>query len=456
MYEGGKYEIIGEGSYGCVTLNNPEKTVKPKQKKNVYKIQKKSIFTDNEILLGKKIRDNINNYFLFFVPILKSSNLTQSEIQEKNLTQCELIDKTNINELVSSEMNYGGKQTLEDYFTKQLTNVNNKYKIENFLMEFIDAQLYLLKSVEKMESIDVIHLDIKENNVVFHEVNKVFLLIDFGLGINAKQLDYVNYSKPSTSRPFGFSYPDYYIPWTLDILLLSEIASHIQPRISKDKYEESNEKKFNVSIPSLLLFKKKVTAFVKNNPLFKDSPLFSKQEVMKFEKDYYQYIDTWRGKTWGQVWKELYAHWKTWDCYGVNVTFLRILMDSDLISFINTETKKEKPKEKPLHKQIQDTIQIAISGNNQLETVNFFKQYLLWMKTCILSTPTQRPSTSECISKIESIFKKTSLYQVNQVVNFVKSSILTDTNLKKTSKNFKQTTLKNIEEENNRKKAIVS
>lgn len=443
-----KYKLLGQGTYGCVYRPGIQcKTGKPTSNKFVSKLQVKDTNSRYEVAFGKRIKDNIRNYSLFFAPILDSCDVNVTKIDERQLNQCEMYEKHKKEGFSSNKMEYVGGNTLGEFFENIISKIHNPEKMKNFLMKLVDTHIYLLSSIELLNSQNIIHLDIKENNIMYHEKNHVFVLIDFGMSVDSKSIELSNYKKDVTKRPFGI-YVDSYVPWNVDVLLLSYIARQVQTIRDDGKYNNLDPALFDSKITSIAEMNDLVTRFVKTNKLFKNE-CFKEKELDAFKTKYHTLIQSWKDGTWGNAWTELQRHNRTWDAYALNVTILRLLMDVSITNFLKENTK-QKPVDKPMQNQLGDTIRMAFTGNAQdkLETVHFFKQYIEWLKKSILSTPSERPLPQDCIPKIKSFFNKVPKSMMNQWTQYAENNVLSDKNKKRIEKNIKETTLENVEAEN--------
>ena len=72
---------------------------------------------------------------------------------------------------------------------------------------------------------------------MYHETNHVFVFIDFGLNVNSTTLKLANYMKDLDKKPFGILTKSY-IPWNIDIILLSYISRQMQPKNKQGFYEQ--------------------------------------------------------------------------------------------------------------------------------------------------------------------------------------------------------------------------
>ena len=457
-----KTKLIGKGTYGCV-YRPPlfDKSFEGKvNEKQVSKIQEANEETENEINIGKKIQ-TIRNYPFFFAPLLNSQPITLSEIDEKELKQCDIVQNNLQKKFVSNTMDYVGKKTLAKVFSESLEKtIHNPASIQKFIMNFIGIHNYLLKSVETLNNNDVIHMDIKSNNIMYHKTNKVFVLIDFGLGINSSDLEFSKY-KSNKKKPFGIS-TQAYSPWNIDIQLLSFVARYIQPlNVEKTGYEAADEAKWEEKVERSHFeeMKKIVKMFLENNDLFENAELFTKKDLTSLEKKYHELINSWESekKTWKDIWVYLQAEKKSWDSYSVNVMMLRLMESANILDFLKKETKEIPVKKADnLQNQVQDAVKMTFTDTSKdLISVHFFKQYIVWLKESILALPKDRPHAPACRESIRSFFIKVTKTSFRTLEDFIAANIASDANYKKTLSTLEKNDVKTMLEEKKLRKPLA-
>ena len=439
------FQLLGQGTYGCVYRPAfHKKTMKPLSANKVSKIQVKNALTEKEIALGKLIKQQIPNYFFFFGPIIDSFQVSKTKLDAREFDQCAVAEKHPNEIFVSNKINYIGKKTLGIYFEEKIQNIRNYNQLKDFFISFVDSHVYLLKSCELLNNAHVIHMDLKENNVMFHEKKRVFIIIDFGLSVNSKMLDITTYITDS-KHPFGIM-TEAYIPWNLDIIILSYLAREVQPRNKDGTYQSIDPTKFDSKL-DINSLKTIINKFIANNPLLKEKALFQEKEINAFKTEYFAFVDSYRNKPIRQLWVELVRHKKSWDCYSIQVMYLRLLHSYGMTSFLEVNTK---PTKKPsnLPNIIPQNIRQAFTDSNeQLESLHFFKQYIVYLKTCILSSPANRPTALESYKKIVSLFEAVPKTNFLLFEDYMKNNITNSKNTKRLVKNRKDHTLIEIQQE---------
>ena len=176
-------QIIGQGTYGCVYRPNIDcQTKKIDSKQFLSKIQRKDKTSKNEIVIGKKIISLPKNiYSNRFAPILESCPIEIGKMEEQQFSTCKMIvqgkEKIKKTGLLSNKIQYVGEQTLGDYLESELTTKDNTTQ---YIKKVAESHLYLLKSLEILNQTNVLHLDLKHNNVMFDEKKGFPIIIDFG------------------------------------------------------------------------------------------------------------------------------------------------------------------------------------------------------------------------------------------------------------------------------------
>jgi serine/threonine protein kinase len=274
-------KLISQGAYGCVFKNVDEnqkkiQNLKQHQKKEEYiiKIQKKEETSENETLIGKKIM-NIKNYKNYFAPIIQTEDIKIDVLDNKELEKCDIIhdNKDPNTEYESEKIKYIGKDTLLKYYMKLLSN-------DKFINVFIENHIILLEALEKLESAQIIHYDLKENNIMIQDTDKRPIIIDFGLSIDS--------TKPMEN--FFYSYYTEYAPWCIDIIFLSYMVK----QVGKD-WQTISIKSNNINLI--------INEFFENNPI--NVKLLIQDERNIWKTKLVNYFNQFINKPWKTLYDEL-------------------------------------------------------------------------------------------------------------------------------------------------------
>jgi serine/threonine protein kinase len=366
-------KIISQGAYGCVFKNIDENKNKPKSKEEyIIKIQKKEETSENETLIGKKIM-NIKNYKNYFAPILETENIQISSLDNEEVDQCDIIhnNKDPKAKYESEKIKYIGKDTLIKYYMKVLSN--NK-----FINIFIENHIILLESLEKLESAQIIHYDLKENNVMIQDSNKRPIIIDFGLSIDA--------TKPMET--YFYSYYTKYGPWCIDIVFLSYMVNEVGKDWQTQLITTNNIKQI-------------LDEFFQNNPI--NTNLLIEDERNKWKSKLENYFNVFINKPWKILYDELIKYCFTWDNYSITVMYLFMIHELELITY---------------------------SSNT------FLNDYINLLKNNIMSIPNERTTPTIFKNKILKIFNSIQRIKVQDLKKILVDQYSTKEAIQKIEKNM--------------------
>mgnify|MGYP006124553069 CR=1 FL=1 len=404
-------QIIGQGTYGCVYRPNIDcQTKKIDSKQFLSKIQRKDKTSKNEIVIGKKIISLPKNiYSNRFAPILESCPIEIGKMEEQQFSTCKMIvqgkEKIKKTGLLSNKIQYVGEQTLGDYLESELTTKDNATQ---YIKKVAESHLYLLKSLEILNQTNVLHLDLKHNNIMFDK-NKGFpIIIDFGLSYNSENLEMSKYKVQE--HKFGIM-TDFYIPWTIETVMLSHIAKHL----SSKSNQTVDEAKLDDKITNIKMLESIVKNYVKKHGLLQSRKIFTGEEVDQYEKGLLQWVSSFKDKTWRTLWTSLCSSNKTWDTYSLSILYL-------------------------IELQLAGLIQLSKKEDN-----TFLTKYMELLKQSILTKPEERLLPSDIRKKLYIIFTQVNKMDYNQVVKQISRSV--QENKAKIVKNRAKENLQTLQEE---------
>ena len=195
-------KLINQGSYGCIY--HPSMSCKNEKTNNRYitKVQRYIENSKKENRISQIVK-KIKNYKQYFGPIESSCFLNISKIQNEEVKKCEFMIEEPNDKYISNRIRYVGKETLGEYLLKQL-----KVSPMKFIRTVFNSYSILLKSLLLLEKKKIVHLDLKENNILVDGVTHSPIIIDFGLSFRYEDVnDNDNLAK---QRQVFFTYgPDY-------------------------------------------------------------------------------------------------------------------------------------------------------------------------------------------------------------------------------------------------------
>tara|TARA_B100001093_G_scaffold136049_1_gene128578 strand:- start:17779 stop:19059 length:1281 start_codon:yes stop_codon:yes gene_type:complete len=321
-------KIINQGTYGCIF--RPGLTCDgmiDNSLTNVTKVQRKEETSENEIEIGKKIM-NIKSYKSFFAPIVESCEVDISNVIDDEFRKCEFIkrkedsmvkSKSSENELnfEINKITYVGTQTLSSYYYNLFSKKRRKEPLV-FIKQFINGYNILMKGAKKMSDIDIVHYDVKENNIMCKQTGRP-IYIDFGLSFDMSELSLEDNSYFEKFYIFEPSYS----PWCMDINLINYAINEI------GKEMETME-----DIITLPVSEHQIGEFI--NIYFEKQTILAEllaDEELKNMKDNMMsyFLDMVKNSggvsrlKWKQVIGELSKYYKTWDVYSVSICYLSLV-----------------------------------------------------------------------------------------------------------------------------------
>ena len=224
------YNLIGSGSYGCVTnksitkkaliynyvagITRKEFNLSEKQNKHISKI-----FADKEDYCKElviittilyKYHEKFNNITFFSdlstIPkrcstysLINIENVDYHNKKKKVLDTLQKFFNEKPKKIIDSNKNDSISQCLINKFDNNIHNVELYELVYNFDgipltdikindYDFINAFIIFCKSLETFHQLQFIHRDIKGNNILYNDTNNKLSLIDFGLSIRADEL----------------------------------------------------------------------------------------------------------------------------------------------------------------------------------------------------------------------------------------------------------------------------
>jgi serine/threonine protein kinase len=394
--------IIGQGTYGCMYI--PEiscDSKEPTLNKYVSKIQQDNFASRREIKIGKDI-SKIRGYNARFAPIIKTCPVNVATINGKELASCKMYMQAKAahttDNLITCKIRYVGKNTLgKELDSVLLKKRPSKNVLNRYCKQIAETHMYLLKSLSILNENGVLHLDMKENNVMYDETNHVPIIIDYGLSYNVSDLDIDEYAK-NAANPFGVNVP-WYSPWCIEVVILSYIAKQIQTKA--DSAYKVDVTRLDSKIEDFAVFSQMIENYMDKN-LILQHKIFSANEVKDYKTGLIELVKGFKGKTWREVWKMVVASNKSWDNYGMSVLYLQELNISGLLDCMSPSVEQS-----DRNADVDDNVQTEQS---------FLKQYVDALKKVILSSPANRPIANEMHQILDNIFRKTSRKLYNDVI----------------------------------------
>lgn len=402
-------KFVAQGTYGCVFHPGIKcGSNKIESEKYISKIQVKDITLQREIDIGKVVR-KLPNYKTRFSPIMKNCKVDISTIDDKQVEKCDVI-MDSVYEVpppsfISSKMIYAGNKELGEYLESLLTkSLDNSAKFDSFnqfrkyIKQFINSHLYLLESIRLLNDANIVHYDIKQNNIIYNEKSDSPIIIDFGLSI---QMDLLT---PQNYKDNFYSLYETYECWCVEILILSYISRYVSKKLFT----------LDSAITSLQELKEYITVYINENRVLQRGILESERITLK--KQFFDYINSFLGKSWQTMFNDLVKSFKSWDNYSLAVLFMKELYSTEIIKI-----------------------------NDKLPS--FLSNYLVLVKALILSAPTKRNDAYTTLLDLKKIFEKVSKEEYGMFITSSQKKVGDFTFLKNIRRAVKQNSLRQLEDD---------
>lgn len=192
-----KVEKVGSGGFGCAYYpslhckDNTDICGNPILD-SFYKNKISKATTKNNAIneINEQVRiDNADNNFLFHLPPPVSCKIENTIENKKLVDECYPL-KTRMVDINHTQLlliKNGGMDL--DKFVNYLTNPSSKLNYDdkhNIMISFWKKSIILIKAIQIFNLNNIVHNDIKPQNIVFNKKNGKLNIIDFGLVVKFK------------------------------------------------------------------------------------------------------------------------------------------------------------------------------------------------------------------------------------------------------------------------------
>ena len=354
----GSIQLVGQGGFGCVYYRGFDSNgivLPPQYVTKVARLEK-----SQEIGIGRLI-SGMPGYEEFFTTVIETEPIDLAVLAPDTVSQCHVIARHvehgklagTAPEFQLLKQLYVPHVTLLDFVKRRGIFVDGAlsrsdgaavaYSIPRFMNVLISCHEHMLMALARMQAeTEVVHYDIKVQNVVLHIYTKNPVILDFGLSFSIRDVRKALESGGSSGsgsgsdldavlrlKPFFYGYHPDYMAWSIEVHIISYIvnAAHDAaagtPSLSLPD-SASSSSSGSVGVPVLT---SEVLAELLNT--FIDKHEYLRQETDAFKRAYYErafrnYTRTAVGKPGLQLIRSYVQgdNWKRWDYYAVATLFL--------------------------------------------------------------------------------------------------------------------------------------
>jgi serine/threonine protein kinase len=314
--------LLNQGAYGCIF--KPELGCDVDESDTgdyVSKLQMKTKELEKEIKIGIELQE-IKNYYYYFAPIIKTCNVNIRSIDSKIVRGCKVITNEigeidTKSEYASNKIRYVGKYNMN----KILQMITTTKKLSTLM----NNHLYLLNSIKLMFEKNIIHLDLKTDNIMWDENQQIPIIIDFGLSFNIKELldkNTTDYSSEDSPYVNIFIGKQYYVFWCVDIFMICQIVNY---------YNKGNVEPHVLEI---------ILNRMLRDPYFQK--IFTNDDINLFKSKYDAFFSAYVGKPWTDLLISLLQekNYSTWDNHSLCTAIMFTIIDNDMIYSQDMATKE--------------------------------------------------------------------------------------------------------------------
>ena len=301
-------KLLSQGGFGCIYYPGIKCNGQPQTNRTIVsKLQKNDESALNEIAISEVIMA-IEDYKLYFLPVIASCPINIRAIERKLLVDCESIHigKEQDKDQHKVKPDQHKVKQADNYILMDIPYVKNKsfYTIlidmyaskKHIIIGLIENYAYLLEALTILLQHHIVHFDIKSENILYNQNTQLPLLLDFGVSIQIKQVNHTNIAT------FFYTYsPDYYI-WCLEIHVINFLIHETRQPLTAAN------------------IKRIATDYVKHNKgLNNFSDAFRQNYLQACET----YLTTFVGMEKMKTIDILLAFYPTWDNYSLSILYLK-------------------------------------------------------------------------------------------------------------------------------------
>lgn len=341
--------LLNQGGFGCVYYPGINCSGNLSKSKNIItKLQRQDFSSKNEFKIGKIIT-TIKNYQQFFSPATGMCKVNLAKISKKILGKCEVI-RDDTDNVVLMDFPY-----IKNTEFIKILSLNKK----NLITELFSMYTILLDAIELLNRKNIVHFDLKLENILFESITNVPIIIDFGISLYIPEINFEN------AHEYFYTYsPDYYV-WPIEVHVLSFLLNETNMTLTE------------------LDIKKISNQYVSNNTILHS---FSDQFRERYENMCNEILIQYVGMKRELVFEKIISYHNTWDAYSLAI-------------IINIIIK---------------LIESAINNKEYIRPTDMLLRFIESTLLSISPDPQKRPSINESRDKFSKIF-----YNDENIENYI-------------------------------------
>jgi hypothetical protein len=332
---------LGQGGFGCVYYRGFDSNgamLPPQYVTKLARLEK-----SQEIEVGHLI-SRLPGYEEFFTTVIETAPVDLAVLAPDVLNQCNVIARHMENrgtpEFQLLKQLYVPHVTMLDFVKRRGIFMDDgvvaeAYSVPRFMNVLIGCHEHMLMALARMQTeAEVVHYDIKVQNVVLHAYTKNPVILDFGLSFSIRDVRKALEPEPSTGshadallrlKPFFYGYYPDYMAWPIEVHIISYLVNAASAEVVEAEAEAESE----AAEPVITV---EVLAELLNT--FIDNHEYLRMQTDAFKRAYYDrmmrhYTRTAVGKPGLQLARSYIDgdNWKRWDYYSVTTLFLDAIQE---------------------------------------------------------------------------------------------------------------------------------
>jgi len=226
-------KLLSQGGFGCVyypgircTKPKDDSDVDDDMSKYVSKLQRANFNSINEANIGLRVKQN-SLYKYFFLPVVSECPVKMASFSKTNedlVSKCEVIKDIDKAYTLMKIPYANNKPIIEEIFDE----IRNK---KHVVVSMLESYTHLLKGVQIMIDMDVVHFDLKSDNVLYDSDMNHANIIDFGLSIPIDKLPNKNDDDTKyyeLMKEYFYLYaPEYYV-WPIEVHVINYLLHELE------------------------------------------------------------------------------------------------------------------------------------------------------------------------------------------------------------------------------------
>jgi serine/threonine protein kinase len=226
-------KLLSQGGFVCVyypgircTKPKDDSDVDDDMSKYVSKLQRANFNSVNEANIGLRVKNN-PIYKYFFLPVVSECPVKMASFSKTNedlVSKCEVIKDIDKAYTLMKIPYANNKPIIEEIFDE----IRDK---KHVVVSMLESYTHLLKAIQIMIDMDVIHFDLKSDNVLYDSDMNHANIIDFGLSIPIDKLPNKNDNDKKyyeLMKEYFYLYaPEYYV-WPIEVHIINYLLHELE------------------------------------------------------------------------------------------------------------------------------------------------------------------------------------------------------------------------------------